>query len=119
MSESLPNPDVPRSGYDRVAVEAYFAAADAERARLRAAIDRERARLARARAAVDARRVLAAMVEQACDEIVAKRRQGDLVVQRVVAAGDGTSPIHWQAPTTPPWELGPESAPTLEPEAVR
>ena len=117
MSDSLENPTAALAGYERAEVDAYFAAADAERARLRAAIECERACLARARATIDARRVLAAMVEQACGEITAKRRQVELVVQRVAAAGDSSSPIRGHAPPAAPPETGPASAPELE--AVR
>ncbi len=97
MTESLLHP-TNRPGYDRAALERYFADADAERVRLAAELAQERARLARYRTALDARRVLGAMVEQAVDEVTAKRRQRDLVVQRVVGAGDPDAAIRWQAP---------------------
>ena len=72
-------------GYDREVVERYFAAVEAERRRLRAEISAARTRTARARAAIDARRVLASMLEGACEEVSAKRRQAELIVARFAA----------------------------------
>lgn len=119
MNTPLSPPVTPYHGYDRAALDAYFAAADAERTRLHAAIAHEQARIARARAAIDGQRVLAAMVAQACDEISAKRRQRDLVVQRVAGAADGTA-IRWMAPATAPSvpRAHPAAAPSVAPVPV-
>jgi hypothetical protein len=94
-------------GYDRDAVESFFAAVEARKADLRDCIAEARARSSRARAALEARGLLMAMLEDACDELTAKRRQADVVVRSLPrlswrAAAEGPPP-----PEVAPVPVGP------------
>ena len=80
-------------GYDRASVDAFFGAVDEERARLEAVIADARARAGRAQEVVDGRRLLVAMIDEACDELAAKRSQADVVAGRLAHPNPNPDPM--------------------------
>jgi hypothetical protein len=72
-------------GYPRAEVEAFLAAASAERVRLEAEIADAESRTARARSAVGSHRVMVAMLLDAQQELSEMRRGAELEAERILA----------------------------------